>query len=97
MAYTLPSIGDWYQRAGGDLFEVVAIDEADGTIEIQYFDGTVEELEVDAWYDMECLPAVAPEDYSGSLDIASEDYDARLDVAGVKDWGDPLDYLDQSE
>ena len=97
MAYTLPSIGDWFQKAGGDLFEVVAIDESDGTIEIQYFDGTVEEVDVEAWFEMESFPAVAPEDYSGSLDIASEDYDSRLDMAGKKDWSDPLDYFDQSE
>ena len=97
MAHTLPSIGDWYQKTGGDLFEVVAIDDGDGTIEIQYFDGTVEEVEADTWYDLGCLPAEAPEDYSGSLDITAEDIPARLDIAGVKDWGDPLDFLDQSD
>jgi hypothetical protein len=40
---------------------------------------------------------VAPEDYSGSLDITAEDYASRRDVAGGKDWGDPLDFLDQSD
>jgi hypothetical protein len=97
MAHTLPSIGDWYQKPGGDLFEVVALDDADGTIEIQYFDGTVEEVESEGWYDMGCLPAEAPEDYSGSLDITREDYAARVEVAGHKDWDDPLDFLDQSD
>lgn len=97
MAHTLPTIGDWYQKPGGDLFEVVALDDSDGTIEIQYFDGTVEEVDNDGWFDMGALAAVAPEDYSGSLDITSEDYVARVDIAGGKDWGDPLDYLDQSD
>ncbi len=45
-----PGIGDWYrQKEGGALFEVVAFDDDDGTIEIQYFDGTVEEMDVDDW------------------------------------------------
>ena len=40
MTAPLPSIGAWYRHTGGDSFEVVAFDEDDGTIEIQYFDGT---------------------------------------------------------
>ena len=34
---------------GGSLFEVVAFDDDDGTIEIQYFDGTVEEMDIEDW------------------------------------------------
>ena len=50
MAAPQPGIGDWYrQKEGGDLFEVVAFDDDDGTIEIQYFDGTVEEMDVEDW------------------------------------------------
>ena len=45
MATLHPTIGAWYQLDGGELFEVVAYDADDGTIEIQYFDGTVEEME----------------------------------------------------
>ena len=44
-----PAIGEWYRFLDGDEFEVVAIDEDDGTIEVQYFDGTVEELESADW------------------------------------------------
>ena len=40
-----PTIGNWYRIHGGDSFEVVAFDEDDGTIELQYFDGTVEEMD----------------------------------------------------
>ena len=36
-----PAIGDWYRNPGGMPFEVVAYDDDDGTIEIQYFDGTI--------------------------------------------------------
>ena len=42
MSNPAPVVGQWYARPGGDSFEVVAIDRDDGTIEIQYFDGTIE-------------------------------------------------------
>ncbi|MFO1409689.1 MAG: DUF6763 family protein [Steroidobacteraceae bacterium] len=44
-----PAIGEWYRQHGEQLFEVVAVDEDSGTIEVQYFDGTVEEMEFDDW------------------------------------------------
>jgi len=97
MAVVMPVIGDWYQKPGGQLFEVVAVDETDGTIEIQYFDRAVAEIDLEAWHDSHIMSAEAPEDYSGSLDIEPEDYGAELSVAGHKDWADPLDYLDQAE
>jgi hypothetical protein len=68
-----PDIGEWYRIRGGDQFEVVAIDEDDGTIEVQYFDGTVEEIDMSDWdaqnANGEIEQADAPEDWSGSVDI----------------------------
>ena len=45
MAISYPVIGHWYSMPDGALFKVVALDPMDHSIEIQYFDGTVEELE----------------------------------------------------
>jgi hypothetical protein len=97
MPLPIPSIGDWYQAPEGVKFEVVAVDDEDGTIDIQHFDGTVEELDFDAWEESEFLPVHPPEDYSGSLDIERDDYGADLERAGLRDWSSPLDYFDQSE
>ncbi len=76
-----PSIGEWYRRSGGDSFEVVAVDDDDGTIEIQYFDGTVEEMDVEDWVaqweDGTLEAAEAPEDWSGSVDVESVDKEDR--------------------
>lgn len=81
-----PGIGEWYRLNGGELFEVVAIDEDDGTIEIQYFDGTVEEMDVDDWnaqWDEGGLEAAeAPEDWSGSVDVESERDGRNSDTSG---------------
>ena len=97
MSSPLPAIGDWYQAAGGVLFEVIAVNEQDSTIDIQHFDGTVEELDLDAWEEDELRPADPPEDYSGSLDIEREDYGVDLDRSTTHEWTDPLEYFDRSE
>jgi hypothetical protein len=72
-----PEIGAWYSLRGGEKFEVVAIDEDDGTIEMQTFDGTVEEMDIEDWTSQyasgEIETADAPEDWSGSVDIDGED------------------------
>lgn len=69
-----PIIGNWYrnEETGND-FEVVALDEDAQTIEIQYFDGEVEELDLDAWYEMPLDMIEAPEDWSGPFDDADND------------------------
>ncbi|MGQ0835873.1 MAG: DUF6763 family protein [Gammaproteobacteria bacterium] len=77
MAAPHPSIGEWYRQRGGAQFEVVAIDDDDGTIEIQYFDGTVEELDLEdweaQWEDGLIETGEAPEDWSGSVDVEPEE------------------------
>jgi len=87
-----PSIGQWYRIGGDELFEVVAVDDDDGTIEMQYFDGTVEEMDVDdweaAWEDGQLEAAEAPEDWTGSVDVDSGDTDGREETRG--DDNDPL-------
>lgn len=93
-----PWIGCWYKDIAGSLFEVVAIDDDDNTVEIQYFDGTVEELDMDAWWDTPMELAEAPEDWSGSLDIEREDYGVDLgDVHGSEDWSQAMDFIDRVE
>jgi hypothetical protein len=97
MSLPIPAIGDWYQAPGGLTFEVVAVDDEDGTIDIQHYDGTVEELEFDAWEDSEFIVTDPPEDYAGSLDIEREDYGLELDRGAGRGWSDPLEYLDQAD
>jgi len=76
-----PTIGNWYRIQGSDSFEVVAYDEDDGTLELQYFDGTVEEMDIEDWHaakESGSLEEVEPpEDWSGSVDIDPEEDDAR--------------------
>src|ERR1700751_124100 len=81
MATPQPAIGDWYRLNGGALFEVVALDDDDGTIEIQYFDGTGEEMDIEdweaQWEDAARESAESPEDWSGSVDVEGSDDEGR--------------------
>jgi len=43
-----PIVGDWYS-SHGERFEVVAVDDDEGTIEVQYADGTLAEIDADDW------------------------------------------------
>ncbi|MFZ1643020.1 MAG: DUF6763 family protein [Candidatus Contendobacter sp.] len=82
-----PIIGNWYrnQETGND-FEVVALDEDAQTIEIQYFDGELEELDLDAWYELAIESIEAPEDWSGPFDeMEADDLGYDEDESGKED------------
>ena len=93
MAPIVPVIGNWYRRPGGGLFEVVAIDDDDATIEVQHYDGTVGEYDLEAWNEMLLIEAEPPEDWSGSLDMEREDYGVDRDERAADRFGNPLDDL----
>lgn len=91
-----PVVGEWYRRHGA-LLEVVAIDRDDGTVEVQHFDGTLEEFDLDSWGEQEFEAAQAPEDWTGSVDVEPEDYETEREVFAGTSWTDPLMCLDRSE
>ena len=99
MAKPAPVIGEWLRRAGGDSFESVAIDRDDHTIEIQYFDGTVEEMELEEWRESEIETCEAPEDWTGSLDVEPEDTENEYEAGpgNTRPWADPLQFVDRGE
>jgi hypothetical protein len=86
-----PRLGDWYKSITSDRFEIVALDEDAATMEVQYFDGAVEEIDFDTWNEMEIVPIEAPEDWSGSMDLEKEDYGVDLELTAPNDHINPLD------
>ncbi len=90
----LPEVGHWYtHRDKGQMFQVVAYDEDEGYIEIQDFDGDVDELDLDTWLAMPLDPAEAPEDWTGPVDDVEADDADSVSAAetGSRDWRAPLD------
>ena len=90
-----PTIGKWFRRPDGTLLEVVAIDEDDRTIEIQMFDGTIDEVEADAWRDLFLVEIAAPEDWSGSVDMDPDDYKGTASNEMPAGFHDPLEFLEK--
>lgn len=69
-----PIAGNWYERLDkGQRFEVVGFDEDKGIIEIQYFDGDLDEIELNEWYDLDIEPIEAPEDWTGPINNIDRD------------------------
>lgn len=97
MATEFPAIGHWYRRPNGKLFEIVAIDEVDGTLEIQHFDGTIGEIDLEVWPDLILEEVDPPEDVSGSLDMDADDFESNGDGRERAGWQDPLEGLDYPE
>ncbi len=95
MAIQYPVIGNWFRRPNGTLFEVVAIDEDDATVEIQQFDGTIDEVDIERWPELLLTEASAPEDWSGSVDMDPEDYVGKKDSEMPSGFHDPLAFLDK--
>lgn len=74
MTWLHPHIGSWYQdREQGAWFEVVALDEASGTIEVQYFDGSIAEFDRENWQQLTLVGAAAPEDSEAAYEMSAED------------------------
>jgi len=91
-------IGAWYQEPGGQSFEVVALDADTATIEIQYFEGEVEELEFDAWGEMQLMAVEPPEDWTGAFDeIEADDLGYSDTVIHPENWTGPLGILDTED
>ena len=99
MANPAPVIGEWFRRTGGDSFEVVAIDPDDRTIEIQYFDGTLEEIDLEDWFEEPIEATEAPEDWTGSVDVDPEDTENEYEAepGDGKTWSDPMQFVDRDE
>ena len=96
LALTSLTIGQWFKRDDNTVFEIVAIDEKTGALEIQYFDGAIEEVEPSDLADENWVAIAAPEDWSGSLDLEREDYGVETGEMYAHEWdmATPLDRLD---
>ena len=95
MATAYPSLGQWFKRPNGTMLKVVAVDEDDNTVEIQYFDGTIDEIELESWAEQFLVEVAAPEDWSGSVDMDPDDYVGTKADEMPQGFHDPLEFLDK--
>lgn len=86
-----PRIDQWYAHFDkGQRFFVIDIDEEENTVEIQHFDGDIEEFSLEEWRDLRIVLSEEPENWSGALDIAEKD-DLGTGVTDTSsaDWSEP--------
>jgi len=94
----IPNVGDWFSNLEtGDLFEVVAIDEASGSIGIQYLGGELEELDAESWEEMLLEPSAAPEDWAAPFDEIDRDDLGYEEGLHPENWSGPFADIDRED
>ncbi len=87
-----PVVGAFYEdmEEDGRTFEVLAFDENDGTIKVQYSDGATAEIDLDDWYGMDLEQLESDEEDDDDLKEV-DDSDATDDDTDVDDDDEPDD------
>ena len=94
-----PIVGNWYKHLDkGQLFRVVDIDEDNDMIEVQHFDGDLEQFESDEWFEMDLERAAEPEDWTGPVDdVERDDLGYTATDMSDRDWRKSLDEEEESK
>jgi hypothetical protein len=75
-----PIVGAMYEEAEGRRFTVLSFDEDEATIEVEYEDGTVEGMDLDAWYELEAQQVESDDDEEVDDDYADDESDDEDDL-----------------
>ena len=89
-------IDQWYRRQDkGEAFLVTAYDDKSRTIEIQTFDGDVDEIDEEVWSTLPLELAEPPENWTGPVDdVEVDDLGYTETDMAEADWSAPLQPLD---
>jgi hypothetical protein len=91
-----PVRGQWYQNVEEEeQFRVLTVDEDSELVEIEYLDGDIEELDIEAWHEMDLERIEQPEGWSESADEDDDDDDDDWDDDDDED--EDEDDLDEDE
>ena len=88
-----PVISQWYRHLDkGQQFYVTALDEKEDTVEIQHFDGDLEEMDLDDWHQLSIEAIEPPEDWTGPVDdVERDDLGYSETDMTQEDWSEPLE------
>jgi Family of unknown function (DUF6763) len=95
MSVGRPEIGQWYARADkGESFRVVGRDDESRTIEIQSFDGDIDEIDAETWSTLPLERSEPPEDWTAPMDdVEADDLGYTETDMAPADWARPLQPL----
>ena len=86
-----PVKGQWYENVEDDeTFRVLSVDEDAELVEIEYLDGDIEELDIDAWHEMDLERIEEPEGWAAQEEEADEEEEEDEDDEDEDDddWDD---------
>jgi hypothetical protein len=97
-----PVPGQWYENLEEEeSFRVLSVDEDSELLEIEYLDGDIEEIDLEAWHEMDLERIKEPEGWSESDDEddseeEEEDWDEDEDEDDEDDdWDEDEDEADE--
>lgn len=90
-----PIAGNWYfHNDKGQQFMVVDVDNENELVDIQHFDGNIEEIGLSNWYEMDIDLGSEPENWSGSVDVGEvDDYGTEVTDTDPEEWDEPLEEI----
>ena len=83
-----PVKGQWYENVEEDeTFRVLSVDEDAELVEIEYLDGDIEELDIDAWHEMDLERIAEPEGWAANeVEEAEEEEEEEEEEDEDDDW-----------
>ncbi len=93
-----PAAGQWYENLEeNESFRVLSVDEDAETVEIEYLDGDIEEIDLDTWAELDLDKIDQPEGWTGSDEDDDDDDDDDEDDDLEETWDDDDDEDDEDE
>lgn len=93
-----PVPGQWYENVEEDeTFRVLSVDEDSELIEIEYLDGDIEELDIEAWHEMDLELTDEPEGWSDEDDDDEDEDEDEEEEDEEEDDEDDDDDWDEDE
>jgi hypothetical protein len=93
-----PVVGQWYENLEEEeSFRVLSVDEDSELVEIEYLDGDIEEIDIEAWHEMDLELTQEPEGWAESDEEEEDDEDEDWDEDEDEDEDDEDDDLDEDE
>jgi hypothetical protein len=91
-----PTKGQWYENIEeSESFRVLSVDEDAETVEIEYLDGDIEEIDLDTWSELDLDKIDEPEGWTGSEnDEDDEDEEEEEDDDLDETWDEDDDEED---
>ncbi|MEE4278217.1 MAG: DUF6763 family protein [Halieaceae bacterium] len=95
MSKHLPQIGHWYQDCDTNLvFEIVATDRDEGTVQVQYLGGEITDFDLESWAMMNLRAAAEPEDWRSAFELDADIAPDPDEAFHPLQWANPLSRIE---